>query len=300
MVKAIVTHATPCHIDDTIGVALMKYEYPDAEIVRIRPQDTEAIEKYMAAGAAFVDVGGVYDPFLNMFDHHQNAELPCSAAMVANEFWYNYNFSAYDFAGSPAEKFMSIKDCRGFPTAVQETGHKPSLECGVAEGNLTLAAVEMTQEMANAVTGVISKMNGQETYEELVLALWEAMPDSIKAEAAARAVAKAKAEEEALASCSVLKVEGLRVAVSATHVIPPSAFKKLEVEVIVSVNAMDSSNISIIKDTNSLLSAKLDLSKASKATGMKQVFLHNSGFIVVLGGKVSDLDIADLFKGIID
>lgn len=61
----IVTHNAKFHTDDVFGVAALLILYPDAQIVRTR--DPEAIK----SGDIVLDVGEVYEPENNRFDHHQ-------------------------------------------------------------------------------------------------------------------------------------------------------------------------------------------------------------------------------------
>jgi uncharacterized UPF0160 family protein len=61
----IVTHSGSFHQDELFALAALKMVYPDAEIVRTR--DPELIAK----GDIVVDIGGIYDPAANKFDHHQ-------------------------------------------------------------------------------------------------------------------------------------------------------------------------------------------------------------------------------------
>jgi uncharacterized UPF0160 family protein len=61
----IVTHNGKFHADDAWAVAVLHILFPDAEIVRTR--DASIIE----AADFVVDVGGIWDPALGRFDHHQ-------------------------------------------------------------------------------------------------------------------------------------------------------------------------------------------------------------------------------------
>jgi len=61
----LVTHAGSFHLDDLFAVATIKILYPDIEIVRSRnPEDFTSAD-------FVIDVGDVYDPLTNRFDHHQ-------------------------------------------------------------------------------------------------------------------------------------------------------------------------------------------------------------------------------------
>ena len=64
--KTIVTHSGRFHADDLFATAIM-LEYLDGEAEVIRSVDPKVIEK-----ADYVlDIGRVYDPSKNRFDHHQ-------------------------------------------------------------------------------------------------------------------------------------------------------------------------------------------------------------------------------------
>jgi len=61
----IATHSGGFHSDDVCTIAMLLLMYPDAEVVRTR-------DPAVLADADFVvDVGTVYDPEKNRFDHHQ-------------------------------------------------------------------------------------------------------------------------------------------------------------------------------------------------------------------------------------
>jgi uncharacterized UPF0160 family protein len=66
--RTIVTHSGGFHADDVFAVAtvLLTLE-PGSEYVIVRSRDASTID----SGDVVVDVGGVYDPARNRFDHHQ-------------------------------------------------------------------------------------------------------------------------------------------------------------------------------------------------------------------------------------
>lgn len=64
-IKTVVVHDGKFHCDDIFAVAVLKMVYGNIKIIRTR--DQSIIDK-----ADFVaDVGGIYDPEKNRFDHHQ-------------------------------------------------------------------------------------------------------------------------------------------------------------------------------------------------------------------------------------
>jgi uncharacterized UPF0160 family protein len=63
----IVTHSGKFHADDAWAVAVINVLYPEAQLVRTRDQAT------IDRGDIVIDVGGIWDPALGRFDHHQKS-----------------------------------------------------------------------------------------------------------------------------------------------------------------------------------------------------------------------------------
>ncbi len=66
--QKVVTHNGGFHADDVFAVATLQLHFgvENVEVVRTRDEGT------IASGDIVVDVGGVYNPLLQRFDHHQN------------------------------------------------------------------------------------------------------------------------------------------------------------------------------------------------------------------------------------
>ena len=65
MPKTIITHDGKFHADDVFAVSALALLEPEAKVVRTRDS------KQISEGDFVVDVGGVYEPEANRFDHHQ-------------------------------------------------------------------------------------------------------------------------------------------------------------------------------------------------------------------------------------
>lgn len=65
MAKIILTHSGSFQADDIFAVAILMLVIGESKVVRTRDTDQIALADYV------VDVGMVYDPALNRFDHHQ-------------------------------------------------------------------------------------------------------------------------------------------------------------------------------------------------------------------------------------
>ncbi len=65
--RTMLTHSGPFHADDVFAVALIKLVFgDDLEVIRSRD------ESLLSKADIVVDVGGVYDPKIMRFDHHQS------------------------------------------------------------------------------------------------------------------------------------------------------------------------------------------------------------------------------------
>ena len=70
MTIKIVTHNETFHCDEVLGCGILKLIYPDAVIIRTR--DVSIIESCELCDIV-LDVGKIYDPNTNRFDHHQES-----------------------------------------------------------------------------------------------------------------------------------------------------------------------------------------------------------------------------------
>lgn len=67
------THSQQFHIDELIAIALLDYAIFNGQYTVVRTRDEKILAEARKDPEAFViDVGGVYDPAMLNFDHHQN------------------------------------------------------------------------------------------------------------------------------------------------------------------------------------------------------------------------------------
>ena len=101
--KLIMTHNGLFHGDELNAVAMLKLVYPNSVIVRTR--DLGVTEN----ADIIVDIGNIYDPSANKFDHHQkgfscahaNGTLRSSAGLI----WMHYGFNIVRKVLEHYEKF---------------------------------------------------------------------------------------------------------------------------------------------------------------------------------------------------
>lgn len=114
----IITHNGTFHVDELLAIATLDLFLNGAPYEIIRTRDMEVI----AAGDYVVDVGGIYDPEQNRFDHHQHSGagsrengIPYSAFGLV---WKHYGERV---AGSP-EIARAIDEQIGHPVDMGDNG----------------------------------------------------------------------------------------------------------------------------------------------------------------------------------
>lgn len=81
----IFTHNGAFHADDVLAVAMLRFAGFEFELIRTRtPSVLEAAIN--DPNTLIVDVGGVFNPSMLNFDHHQDMSLPSAAGMIYENF----------------------------------------------------------------------------------------------------------------------------------------------------------------------------------------------------------------------
>lgn len=163
MVKKIVSHKAPRHLDDFLAVAYLKALYPEAEIEFVHPQ--EVPEEYLKdPQVVVIDVGGKYEPELNNFDHHQDKNLPCSLVLFLKKIEIRQD--------APFLKALSIIDTQGFTQAVSMGIVKPSKE--IDEKRKVILMTSITEETAKVIYEVVnSALKENFDFDRLIETLWD-------------------------------------------------------------------------------------------------------------------------------
>lgn len=136
MKSILVTHVPPHQADEVTAVAILKTIMPEARVHRTR--DASEIQALSRQGAFLLDVGGVYDPERNAFDHHQpqgagvrpgykpGVEWPYATAGLV---WKHYGTQAV----SNLHPELSKEDCDEVVRHVDEAfiRYVDAVDCGV-------------------------------------------------------------------------------------------------------------------------------------------------------------------------
>jgi hypothetical protein len=85
-VNYIVTHPGPAHRDELLAIAVLLAHYGNpVPVYRREPSEEELLNKSVAV----IDCGGVHDPELSNFDHHQYEGGDCSLHLVMKHIGYH-------------------------------------------------------------------------------------------------------------------------------------------------------------------------------------------------------------------
>ncbi|MEM1672549.1 MAG: MYG1 family protein [Archaeoglobaceae archaeon] len=290
MIRKIVSHMEPRHLDDFLAVAYLKALYPEAEIEYVHPQKVP--EEYLKdPQVVVVDAGGKYEPELNNFDHHQSKELPCSLVLVLKKIGFSQN--------APFLKALSVIDTQGFQKAVSAGLVKPSKE--IDEKRKIILMTPITQETAKLVYEVIeTALKGNFNFDDLILALWESLSQTQAMQVAYTEYKKQREKFEAKVKKVIFQsVDELLIAYSKESLAPYHSdfFNEYGVSLLIEANSMNSSHTSLIVNTSSPFKEKaLELrEKILTQLDAPIVFRHPNGFLVVVNKEVCDL-LIEIYK----
>jgi uncharacterized UPF0160 family protein len=88
--KKIITHDAIFHADEVFAIALIFETFGVVPVERTRNISAEDFED---ENVWVVDVGGIYDPQRNLFDHHHDESLAASCVLVLNFLFANGHIS---------------------------------------------------------------------------------------------------------------------------------------------------------------------------------------------------------------
>lgn len=156
----IVTHNGQFHADEILAYSILKTIYPDTKLIRTR--DKQIIEQ----GNIIIDVGQVYNPENNKFDHHQT---DCHER-------FNNNFSidmssagmVYKIYGKEFIKKMSNITIpqEDLNIIYQNIYRKLILEVDAIDNGYKQCNNELKYYVNTNISSVINKLNGSNIYDE--------------------------------------------------------------------------------------------------------------------------------------
>lgn len=102
--------------------------------------------------------------------------------------------------------------------------------------------------------------------------------------------------QEKLAKVKILQRKDLKILISNESLAPNHfrVFNELGVDLIIEKNSMNKEHTSVIKNTSSLKTAQIDLSKIFDI--YPKIFIHQNGFIAVVNISIEQIDIEKILE----
>ena len=298
MVKKIISHLPPRHLDDFLGIALMKFKNPKAKIEFVHPQNVPA-EYLTDPEIALIDVGGDYNPQLKNYDHHHDINLPSSVYLVLLGEFADFkpivrlksateNFDLEKILNSQTLLFIDLTDRYGAKKASELTQIMlDKKEDGMRKEILLIDLQKYGYEVGRTAIQTLSTF---QIYSEWLQNFYESL-DSQGFLDEPRAIIKKEEEAfyEKLAKSRAIEIGGLKVIVSSQS-FAPFHYKVFEMgaELIIERNSLNPKHTSIIKNTSNPKTSGLDLSGVFEI--YPKIFLHPNGFIAVVDAEIDTID----------
>jgi uncharacterized UPF0160 family protein len=287
MVKKIVSHKPPRHLDDWLAIALLKAKFPSAEVEYVHPQRVP--EEYKEnPEVLLVDVGGDYNPDKGNFDHHQDSDISSSIILVLRHFFPDKQLDKTRFM----EQIDAV-DRYGFKRAMELTGIKPDNSVNELRKAILLSD-PANEQIGKVVMEVLEKManeNPNADMNEFLKTLYKELDERGLLEEAKEQIKKEKEEfERKLKEAQVLQIGNLKVVYSKESFAPlhGEVFKRLNADIIIERNAMNPEHTSVIRNSQSPYADQINLNNIFE--DYEKVFIHPTGFIAVINEKVENVD----------
>jgi hypothetical protein len=277
----IVSHNKPYHLDDYLSVSLLLYYSKGKEVEIINKSPNDNIEDYLKdENTIVVDIGKDYNPNKNNYDHHQDKELPCSLVLILKELLQDINPLEIEFI-----KIIDTIDRLG-PNSYKKLPEDLLIK-------LKIITMSNYSEIAGEI--LLENINDKYMkYEEFLEKLYKRLDEKGILEEAKEKYEKE--EKEYLRKKNELKILNYRdykVAISNETITPfvGRLFSETNYDILIERNQFNKENTNIIKNTSKEITKKIDYNKLKESEKYKDkiVFIHNTGFLVVLNQEVNEV-----------
>jgi hypothetical protein len=264
------THSGATHLDDFLGALTARTMGYD---VRRVPKLPEVLGQHDIA----FDIGGMWDDE-RYFDHHQDASLPCSAALL----WQHWSGvgDLYDaLANAPALDDLNDADTRvgiaGLPEQRRPDRAKlrALLEAEselLKDPRLCLVVLQLFAAASNLRVWVDACFSDS--------ALQGVLQASLN-----RTLAAEEEEQRVIATIQVREVDDLKIGVSRVPLgrMVQRAFEQLGVEVLIAPNEREPDKVSVVRDSQGRY-GEIPVADLLPALARHATFIHQSGFMMVV------------------
>jgi hypothetical protein len=297
MVKKIVSHVSPRHMDDFLAISFLKTKYPKAELEFIHPQRVP-YDYFINPEICLVDVGGKFDPSCKNYDHHQNINLRASFVLVLIHEFENRSL-VKKIAEKEAVRFIDLTDRYGVKRASELTGVPLNTDEDKMRKEILLIDLSKWGELVGKIA--LDTFLIHNKYSDWIRSFYQRLDEKDLLNEPRTILTREEAlYQEKLAKAQIIEKNNLKILIS-TESFAPNHFKLFNetgADLIIEKNSMNKQHTSIIKNTTSSKTKNLDLSKVFAM--YPKVFIHQNGFIAVVDCPFEEIDIEKILKVLLD
>jgi uncharacterized UPF0160 family protein len=297
MIKKVVSHVPPRHMDDFLGIAFLKTKYPQAEIEYVHPQKVP-YDYFINPEICLVDVGGKFDPSCKNYDHHQNINLRACFLLVLIHEFENHSL-VKKIAEKEAVKFIDLTDRYGVKKASELTGVPLNTEEDKMRKEILLIDLSKWGEVIGKIA--LDTFLVYDKYSDWIRTFYQRLDEKGLLDESRAILAREEAlYQEKLSKVQVLQRKDLKILISEESFAPNHfrLFNETGADLIIERNSMNRQHTSVIKNTASLKTKNIDLSKVFNV--YSKIFIHPNGFISVIDIPFEKVDIEKILKNLLD
>lgn len=289
----IISHLYPYHMDDKLSLFTLYHLLTKQDFnIIIKYLHPQLIDNSIITDKSIikVDIGRIYDPQLNAFDHHHNPDLPCSFHLILKHFT-DLNLDA---------KFIKAID------VIDRLGFYKASELGLIDNNIENAQImreiilqtdinNITSEIVyNTIKYAIDKdlMHNifvKTTFEELYKNAYNYLEDAFN-----KYLKQREFDEKAIKEIEVIEIANVIVGISKTNIRNKSLLKRLNIDLYIEPGSMQIENL---LQTNLIVmdyainkeDAYLLRDLICRREKINLTFKHNSGFLYVINNNIEDV-----------
>jgi hypothetical protein len=297
MMQKVVSHLNPRHMDDFLAIAFLKSKHPKAEIEYVHPQKVP-YDYFINPEICLVDVGGKFDPSCKNYDHHQNINLRASFVLVLIHEFENRSL-VKKITEKEAVRFIDLTDRYGVKRASELTGVQLNTDEDRMRKEILLIDLSKWGELVGKI--VLDTFLVYDKYSDWIRTFYQRLDEKgLLDESRTILVREEALYQEKLSKVQIIEKNDLKILISEESFAPNHfrLFNETGVDLIIEKNAMNEKHTSVIKNTASLKTKNIDLSKVFNV--YSKIFIHPNGFISVIDVPFEKVDIEKILQIFLD
>jgi len=295
-IKKIVSHVSPRHMDDFLAISFLKSKFPNADVEFIHPQRVP-VEYIDDPEICLVDVGGKFDPFLKNYDHHQRLSLKSSFLLVLINEFENRSL-VKKVIQKEAVRFIDLTDRYGVKRASEMTGVPLNMDEDRMRKEILLIDLSKWGELIGKIAiETLLIYNKYNKYSDWIRNFYKSLDEKNLLDEPRKILAREETlYQEKLAKVQVIQKNNLKILISSESFAPNHfrVFNETGADLIIEKNSMNREHTSIIKNTVSTKTARINLIKVFEM--YPKIFIHPNGFIAVIDIPFEKVDVEKILK----